>query len=310
LGLLTYLLIFIALFYVLWKAYKRNDIGFWAFAVFASLQIAYFVQNLTVFDMISTYFLWFLVLAFVGSIYRKEEVQEKENKKPNILLLILVIVLFGTSFFFSILQPTRKGINTIKAVSKNPFSEEKLSYYQKSVSFSPLGQDQIREFFADSTLKFSKHENISKVPVENVINEFEFVTKEIEKSLERNPLNYRLTLKLGKIYNAYFPFDDSKVHLAEKYLEKAIELSPNNQQGYWSLAQSKLFQKKVDEALKLAEKAVALEPNALRSHLVLIQVAKYTQDIKIVEEKIKNALEINLDWQDNITEVLGGTSTK
>ncbi len=309
LGLLSYLLIFVSLFYVLWRSYFKNKVDFWTLSVFSALPIAYLIQDLTVFDMISSYAMLFLVFGFVGSINEKENSPE-ENKdySSKSFLVVLIVLAFFFSFFFSLWQPARKGNMAIKAISETPFSDKKLSYYEKSINLSPLEQDQTREFFADSTIKFSQHENISQVPVENVKREFDFVTEEIKKSLERNPLNYKLTLKLGKIYNAYFPFDNSKIDEAEKYFEKAIELSPNNQQGYWNLAQTKLFKKEVKEALALTKKAVELEPNVLRSHLVSIQVARYTEDLETIKEKVENALSVNPDWEEDIAEVIDVSS--
>lgn len=305
LGLLSYLFIFASLFYFLWKSYFRNKIGFWELSVFSALPSAYFIQNLTVFDMISSYAMFFLVLGFIGSINNTKEEMTSERKANSSFLVFLIVGLFFFSFFFSVFQPLRKGNTVIMAITKRPFSEEKLDYYKKGVSFSPIGQDQVREFFADSTIKFARDEEISRVPKSDVIRELDFVAEEVKKSIERSPWNYRMFLKLGKIYNTYFYFDNSKVVEAEKYLKEAIELSPNNQQGYWNLAQTKLFQKEVDQAIALAEKAVALEPNALRSHLVLIQVVRYTGDMDVMREKMENALSINMEWEEKIAEALG-----
>ena len=305
-GLLSYIFIFMCIFYVLWKEYFKEKIDVWTIAVFSALPIAYFVQNLTVFDMISSYLMWFLVLGFIGSIDEPIIIfSEEKNIRFKPFFSLVILLSFGFSFFFFIVQPARKGSFVIKAASSTPFSDERFSAYQKAVSISPLGQDQVREFLADSTVKFTEHENISKVPEENVIRELDFVCKEIEKSIERNPLNYRLVLKLGKVYNTYFRFDKSKVTEAEEFLERAIELSPNNQQTYWSLAQTKLFQNKIYEALALSEKAVELEPNAERSHLVLIQVARTTGDFNIIKEKVENALAINSAWAEDIKAALG-----
>ncbi|MHA1305278.1 MAG: tetratricopeptide repeat protein, partial [Candidatus Heimdallarchaeaceae archaeon] len=135
--------------------------------------------------------------------------------------------------------------------------------------------------------------------------ELDFIADELEKSIKRVPLNYRLTLKLGKLYNAYFPFDKTKTKEAEYFLEKAIELSPRNQQAYWSLAQTKLFKNEIDEAISLAEEAVELEPKALQSHLILIQIIRIKDDRELLEEKITEALKINLGWASSIGQALG-----
>jgi len=54
-GLLAYFGIFLATLLILWQNYQKKRTCFWTAAAFSSLLAAYFVQNLTVFDKISSY---------------------------------------------------------------------------------------------------------------------------------------------------------------------------------------------------------------------------------------------------------------
>jgi len=306
LGLSFYLLIFAACFYILWKKYLQGKINFWMVGIFSVVLVAYFAQNLTVFDMVSSLLMWFLILGFIGSLCSENEDSQEYGKiKFSKLLSFIILIAFCFSFFNFVIQPTKKGWYIIKTVNTQPFSDARFSLYKETLSLSPLGQDQVREFFADAIITLSENENIGKVPKEDVIREFDFIADELKKSVERVPSNYRLTLKLGKLYNAYFPFDKTKTAEAEYFLEKAIELSPRNQQGYWSLAQTKLFKNEIDEAISLAEKAVELEPKTLQSHLILIQIVRITNDLELLERKIREALKINLSWATSIGQALG-----
>ena len=49
--------------------------------IMAVLLIVYFVQNLFVFDMISTYMMWFLCLAFIVFLTKQDEREEKLKRK-------------------------------------------------------------------------------------------------------------------------------------------------------------------------------------------------------------------------------------
>ena len=306
LGFLGYLSIFGASFYVLWKKFFEKKIKFEVAGIFSVILISYFVQNLTVFDMVSSYLMLFLVLGFVASLDLKpRESVEYKKSKLKILLTTTILVSFIFSFVIFVIQPLRASSYVIEAVRAQPFSEKKLGLYKKALNTSVIGRDQIREFFADSTISFSRSENIEKVPEGNIEQELDFICQELEKGIKRNPLNFRANLKLGKVYNTYFLFDESKYSDAQRVLERAIELSPQNQQGYWQLAQTKLYRRKVDEALALAETAVALEPKAEKSHLVLIQIAKLTGDRDLLMEKIEDALKINTEWATGIKDVLG-----
>ena len=298
-GMATYVGIFIAVFYVLWKNYFRKEFDFWTVGIFTVLLISYSVQNLTVFDMISSYMMFFLILGFVA---KKEEVLESEIKLVNPFYLIPIVILFSLSFWEFCILPFRADAYVISAVKTEPFSEERLQLYKKALSMSPIGLYQVREFFTEESLKsLSRTEN---VPKEKIINEFDFLAQELEKSVKKSPLNFRSCLKLGQLYNFYPRLGASRIKEAERVLEKAIKLSPNNQQGYWSLAQTRLYQGKLNEALSLAEKAVELEPKLERSHIIVLEIAKMINDPVLIDRKMKEALEINPAWEKDLKQIL------
>jgi len=310
LGFLAYLFVFAAVFWILWKNFLKKKIGFWAASIFSVVLVSYFIQNLTVFDMVSSYLMLSLVLGFVGSACNKET--DDSYKKGNWQIPI-ILILFIACFISFVIQPLRADRSVIKAVSATPFSEERLSLYKKTLELSPIGSDQIKEFFADSSLSYLEKyikesselsEELKDDVEKRIKKEIDFISSQLEESVERVPLNFRSSLKLGKIYNDYSMIDKSKVSEAERVLEKAIEVSPNNQQGYWNLAQTYLYQNKINEALLSAQAAVDLEPAVKRGHLILIQVASFTGNVETLREKINQALSINEEWATDITSVL------
>jgi len=297
LGMLAYLGIFVLTFYTLWKNYFRKKFDFWTPGIFTVLLISYSVQNLTVFDMVSSYMMFFLILGFIA---RKEGVLDFEIKTVSFIYLILIFIIFPLSFLKFVIFPFKTDTSTIFAIRAKPFSEERLSLYEKTLSFSPVGRYQIREFFVESTLSAKISEEI---PQENIKREFDFLTRELEKSVQECPLNFRAYLKLGQLYNVYSRYDPSKIQEAERALKKAIEVSPANQQGYWNLAQTKIYQGKFEEALSLTEKAVGLEPHLERSHLIAIEIARIMGDFELMEKKIKEAIEINPEWEKDLRSI-------
>ena len=297
LGMLAYLGIFVLTFYTLWKNYFRKKFDFWTPGIFTVLLISYSVQNLTVFDMVSSYMMFFLILGFIA---RKEGVLDFEIKTVSFIYLILIFIIFSLSFFKFVIFPFKTDTSTIFAIRAKPFSEERLSLYEKTLSFSPVGRHQIREFFVESTLSAKIS---GEIPQENIKREFDFLTRELEKSVKECPLNFRAYLKLGQLYNVYSRYDPSKIQEAERALKKAIEVSPANQQGYWNLAQTKIYQGKFEEALSLTEKAVGLEPHLERSHLIAIEIARIMGDFELMEKKIKEAIEINPEWEKDLRSI-------
>jgi len=332
-GLLTYFGIFLSTFYLLWRSYFKkiidpvrskslemtvlpktgisNGVEFWTAGIFTVLLISYSVQNLTVFDMVNSYLMLFLVLGFIVSIsFKSEGIIDKEKPVPvsrSQWLIIIILVFFIFSFFKFIIQPLKTDYYVIAALISPPASEERLNYYKKTLETSPLGKYQIREFFGQTTLEFAQSEKVREVPAENFNKEIDFVIGELEKSIKESPLDFRSHLKLGQIYNVYAVLiDQAKTSEAERVLERTIELSPTNQQGYWALAQTRLYQGRFKEAFSLVEKALALEPNLFQSHRLAIQIAKIMGDYDLAKRKAEEAIEINPDWEPELRQILVG----
>jgi len=313
-GLATYGFIFLAAIYILWRHYWLKKIEFWPAGIFSVFFIAYAVQNLTVFDMVSSYMMWFLMLGFVGYLASKKEEAFTKIRSFNPFVFIISLALFGTSFFYFFIQPFRADADIISAIIQKPFSKEKLELYQKTIKTSPLGVNQNRGFIAENTLQNFTEQNTSNVPRENIENEFNFIIGELEKNVKEAPLDYRSILRLGQVYNTAVSYDREKIKQGEEVSLKTIEVGPTNQQSYWGLAQVRLYQGSFKEAIELSEKAVTLDPRVERSHLVLIQVIQISGDQNLAKEKAAVALKINeehkgdpgwTDWTNDIKQLLG-----
>jgi len=313
-GLLSYFAIFLTAFLILWRQYFRKKIDFLTFGIISVILISYSVQNLTVFDMVNSYLMWFLILGFVGSIASQKDTDlavsfsPGPHKKTGLfkkLFLLIVLIIFGFSFSRFVIQPLKADAYVIKAIRAQD-STQRLSLYKATLETSPLGKYQIREFFGDSVIQsYFSQAAATTTTGEKIIAEFDFVSKELEKSIKESPLDYRAYLKLGKVYNAWSMFDATKISLAEEASKKAIEMSPRNQQTYWELAQTKINQRDYQTALSLAEKAVELEPRVSQSQLILVRVCQIMGDYNLAREKAKAATEINPSLAEQFKDILG-----
>lgn len=78
LGLISYLMIFFSCFWFLWKSKSLSDQNKIAFGFFSIILICYFLQNLTVFDMINSYLIFFLILGFISVMANSKSVIRNE----------------------------------------------------------------------------------------------------------------------------------------------------------------------------------------------------------------------------------------
>jgi tetratricopeptide (TPR) repeat protein len=288
-----------------------KGVNFPILGVFSVILISYFVQNLTVFDMVNSYLMFFLVLGFIASLAAPESAGfggQESLASPKVgslkkLLIVIILILFCFSFFKFVIQPLQADALVIKAIRSSD-STERVSLYKKTLDTSSLGKYQIREFFADTAIDFIRSEAAQEISLNDLKLELDFIKEELEKSTKESPLDFRAYLKLGRIYNIYGRIDPSKIPQAETVLEKAIELSPTNQQAYWELAQTRLYQGKFDEALSLAKRAVDLEPRVINSHLMLVQIAKISGNKELAEKKAEEAIKINPAWEPEFKKIL------
>ena len=312
LGFSAYLLVFAVLFYLLWRNYFREkkrekETGekpdFWLPAIFSTLFWAYFLQNLTVFDMVGSLMMFYLVLGFIDSQTEKRFPSADEQiRTPNIFLVSAIFLLFIFVFAEFVWQPARANKFVIRALI-SPSSQERLFYYKKALSTSPLGKFQIRELFAQTTQDvISKH--LDTIPRKDAIKELNFVAEQLEKDKAENFLNFKSMLRLAELYGFYTRIDPSKLPLFEKTAQEAIKLSPKNPQGYWILAQAYTYQGRFKEALSAAEKAISIEPRIFNSHRIAILIAKMSGDKKLIEEVKQEALSVNPRWQKEIDALL------
>lgn len=312
LGLLAYGGIFGSFFYVLWRKYlKEKNIDFWSFAIFTVLPISYFVQNLTVFDMPTTLMMFFLILGTGGFLANLGKEKRSQSPVARVQVTLrrqwvagILILLFGFTFFQFTIQPLRTDALVIKALQA-PNSQQRIALYRKTLETSPLGKYQIREFFAQNSQSLIQ-KNLKKIPKADIKKELDFLISQLHKTEEESPLEYRSILRLAHLYNLYALIDPSKLGEAERYGKKCIEMSPTNQQGYWALAQTKLYQRDFATALALAQKAIDLEPKWLQSHKIAVQIAKVSGNQQKAEELAKKAIEINPQWEKEFKDILEG----
>ncbi len=299
-GLLTYLGLFAGFFYVLGRKYfKEKSLDFWTFSIFPAVLISYFIQNLTVFDMVTSLMMFVLVLGFGGFLANiGREIKKKKERKfvrKHQWPAALLVLIFLFTFFQFVIQPLRTDYLVIKALRAGD-SSQRVNLYQKTLETSPLGKYQIREFFAQQSQNIIQN-NIEKMPEEDIKNELDFLIKKLEKTKKESPLDFRTILRLAHLYTLYILIDTTKIPLAENYAQETISLSPDNQQGYWVLAQVKLYQRDFKSALELAQKAIDLEPKNLQSHKIGIQIAQISNNIEKAKEMAQEAVEINPQWK-------------
>jgi len=301
LGLLGYLSIFGAAFWALWRNCKKRRLDFWTAAIPVVVLVAHFTQNLTVFDMPASFLMLFLTFGFIAALTQEKNQNSFELKKkkcPIGLWLLIVPILFIFCFSYFVVKPARANIGIIRVMTASHI-QQRLPAYKQAFSSSPMGRYQIRNHIGLHLLQIASQQK------EVARDDFDIVTEELEKSINSSPLDYYSHLTLGKLYNLYGQADKTKLLLAEEVLEKAIELSPTKQAGYWELTRTKILLGKNEEGIALAKKAIELEPRVVYSHLYLVNMAMIIGDADLAVQKAREAIEILPETEPQLKTLLG-----
>jgi len=255
--------------------------------------IVYFIQDIWVFDMISSYMMLFLSLAFISFLVSsKEEPEMVPAKRSSFspVLGALLIILALSSIYFGNIQLARASQYTVQGMTASPL-EKAIPFFQKALAVSPMTIFEIPEQFSRKTTGYTFDEEQDKTAL---MDAFELSIAEMERSIAQGPDDFRLHLVLGRQYNDYFYLtqDPQKLDEAAELLKRAIELSPGNQQGYWALAQTRLYQDRGEEAFSLIQQSIDLEPRFLDSHWYLAMTYRLTDNYELAANKLEEMLEI------------------
>ncbi len=305
--------VFIVAVFVLWKRYlKEKKIDFVAPIIFTALFVAYFIQVLTVFDMVSSYMVLFLVLAFIAYLCHDEK-QLIQEKRFNVISLLILFPLL-LSFFFFVLEPQRG--NTLFAIANlTEISEEKIDYYQKSIDASPLGRKKIIDHLANNFYKNYQAELKvlqDKIDSAETLNErakyqkkiiekkqsiekmFLFIDNEFKKIIQNKP-NFRDYWLIAKAYNNYFE---------TRYLDILFESYLNNNQENDKQVFDEAFQY-VNQTQEYIDQAINYSPENIQIYWELSQAKinkgklyallndgekaeeKFQESLTIIEQAIK-----------------------
>jgi len=297
LGLLSYLAIFYAALRLVWKAPagKPDDItphtlSYQEKAVLIALLVGYFFQNFFVFDNLTSYLIFFLILSYIHSvsvsgIKHNEPQRRKADVRPimNIALPAVLVGLVASLYFFNA-RPISAGKTLIKALQPYPPSEgglnKNLDYFKKALAYNTFTSTEIREQLAQvSAVVFNNKDTDESIKK----NYFEFGFDELKKQLEMTPLDARYHLFMGVFLNAAGQYTESI-----NYLDKASELSPAKQSILFEYGTSYLNARQFDKALEIFKKAYELEPAFGDARVIYAVGAIYADKFELAEELLSD----------------------
>lgn len=263
-GILVYLLLFAIAFFSLTIAYRKKHIDLILFIVLSVYVISHLVENITVFENLTSYIYFMFVLAMVSRLtLLPDENNEKvvsNNKNISLgaistagILVLILILIFN-------LQPARanmKSLDAIKMLNQNP--PMALTAVEDALHFQSPHIDDIRSDISRSVVQ------IAYAVMQNQQAQKDFLKKildvcftELHKNTELHPLDIRNQMTLSQMAQvlAQLNNDPNKMLEAENYLKDALNKSPRRQQLIYSLSMLQMQMGKFNDAIKLLDGAI------------------------------------------------------
>ncbi|MFA5084504.1 MAG: hypothetical protein WC475_03980, partial [Candidatus Paceibacterota bacterium] len=311
-GLLVYFGVFASAFYLLF----RKRIAGKPF-IMAGL-IAYFVQNLVLFDQFNSDIAFFVILGFL--IFQSFETEElkplaennKEGEKPvfppkKTLFIFIPFAVAAAGFLgYSVYAynyvPFRQsqafqiyydfGNNTAESVVK----KIKKALYPYNFAQHNIRGARMDEFYLDKF--FYNPSLIGDAKLRPVA---DLLIESMDELVRREPFDARVFLREVEMINGLTKvITDEKESVslfekAEALTREAVKLAPNRQEVYYHLAFNLAGQKRYDESISEARYAVSLNPKIVRAHyhlgLMLALAGKYEEameEVAVVEQLSPN----------------------
>lgn len=275
LGLLAYLTVIFFGARNIWLAYRSGALAFYEASILAGLILAYFLQNLFVFDNFQSYFLLFSVLAFSDLLARPVANEKREDislarVQPSLVALSVAGIAVIVSLYFFNVRPILASqyiIQGLQTAGRGGMPNDVLAPFKKAIEMKTLGTGEAVEQLA--TLSRSLVDNRNQAKPDDIRAFIEYATGELKKISSGPETDAKHLLFLASVYNSapVLVSDYPREPLAA--LERAQAIAPKKQQVYFELGTTYLSVQRFAEAIAAMEKAVELDPTFPNAHLNL-----------------------------------------
>jgi tetratricopeptide (TPR) repeat protein len=287
LGLLGYLSLFVVAIWSVWRCTETGACDRRVTLLFTSLLIAYFVQNLALFDTVVTRLWLVFAFAFASSALGQQNVLEPS--KTSILMPILqafaTLALPFTLFFF-VVQPLQAGLAVVSVTQMSSY-EERYRLYHVALDGSPLGRNVRRAYlgFNEAKLLWSFRPETDRAKLElqasALKREAEFVSTALAETVRESPNEFRSYVYLIEVLHAYGRlFEVGDFSRAHESLDEAIGKNPNSPRLRWIRVALLLEEGMQNQAQESVRVALELNETSGRSQWNRLVFATITGDMQ------------------------------
>lgn len=259
LGLLAFGLLWAWIGIALFKLYKRSP---WEGMLLGGTTLAYFIQNLFVFDTINSYLLFFALLALIEFRTMHTVAQKKKSIQLKQISLIAggvaLVIIALLPLYYTVVRPTLANYYAVQAiVHDKEHPEQALIDFKKALSKTVPAAEEYRF----TLVQFAR----DQLNLRGVTPETEALVRlavsEMKKTIDLVPSSIQGYLLLAEVYLAGHTIDPSYLSLAEETARAVQERAPQRYQPYTTLGRIYMSAGKPEQGIEEFKKAIALNEN-------------------------------------------------
>jgi O-antigen ligase/tetratricopeptide (TPR) repeat protein len=296
LGLLTYLSIFVAVGFYLWKEFKLNGkrtgsdvngLNNIEIIIITSLITAYFIQNLAIFDSFSTFIGLMTILGFVYWLDLRRHSGEIEEttarfviKNDGIELVCLIGFIIAAYLFANYynVQTWRMYVGSIDGYAQIAAGqlEPGVEAYKNSFTGRPMERDARTTLINLAISNPSLFSNIDSTKANEI---FDYIILLAKENVAYNPLDSMMQMQLGQVLDEAARYNENDTERFNFYSAQALDAidasiasSPGRATTYFIKAQMQLTRGESDEAITTMKQGIALNTDYFEGYCRLSQI--------------------------------------
>lgn len=262
-GLITYLLLFVAAFYMIVQGYRQSRISIHEAIILGSFVTAHFVSNIFIFENPTSYLYFFFSLGLIHARTR-DPIQDATAKPvyistPLIAVVGLVTLLFIYATDINPARANRQSLEMVRSLLGG--QKNAIELLDKTLAIPTPHIDDVRADFARSAVNaLPNYAGTGDLAYAKELMTRSF--NELEKNKQLHPTDVRTHIDQASIARrvAQTFQDASLLPASEQILEEALTRAPGRQQIVYMLAYTKSIFGKHDEAIALLDQAVKADP--------------------------------------------------
>ncbi|MCB9798580.1 O-antigen ligase family protein [Candidatus Nomurabacteria bacterium] len=311
-GLLSYLGIYVVVFYLLIVAVQKKKIDPHTAVIWAAFFVGHLIHNLFVFENPTSYIYFFFALAFVASMTRDgfsdHSQEEQVTKNPSLPIVgigavVILFLIYSTNYLP--MKANRALLMSINAVNTGG---PQIQAFERVKQYGTPHIDDIRHDFAQAVWQ------AAPVYAENgrgqeILDVAKVADRELEKNHELHPLDVREMVLHYELLSAMYNLsqDSSYIKQAKELMERAVELSPKRQQVLYSLAHIAYIEEDYDTALMYLQRSQQDDPIITETYFRMASIyrarGEYEKIYEVMEDMERNIPQLKENDQKIIAQI-------